>query len=964
MLTIGNQSLILADEESALPIINTNSYSNVLKEWKTEGLKSDLAFSQSFLPSTFSVSSAAFSNDLKGYDLFVNEALDYIIDFSDEEAFEVEVEVLETGLYMFGFDYYSVNETIKDLQIQISINGFIQYHEASQITIKNFWETPNEFSVDRYKNDIMPTASLKSMWMNETFKDTQRLQEHPLLFKLDQGVNQIKITRTYGSFFVGKFYVSSLFKLKTYQEYLNTYNNKQTINSALFVSEAEMPNYRNDLAIKYATDKNAKVTPFALMENRLNIIDGGSYKKGGQALNYLFTVTQEGFYYITLKIKQEKSSSVSFRTLYINGQIPFAEAKEIMFKPQSKWSNFTLGNQTEKFKIYLKKGENNITLEVNASPFLKVYETVNEAMNTINNLGLSIKKLTGNNPSASRDWDIEENMPNLRSDLINMANQLDDAYDLFIEINQSKKSSEILVNLKKAKETIRYFSLNPNKIPKEINKFNVGNSSALQKLGLILPLIIEQPLTMDKLYVHGVDEKLPSPKVNFFYSLWIGIKRFFLSFFSDTYQDKVDKDELEVWVNRSRQYIHLMQQMVDDDFTRETGIKVKISIMPNEDKLILATSSNTQPDVALGVAGWRPYDFAIRNALVNLRELDGFYDVADRFKAGAFSQLIYQEGVYGIPETQNFLLLFYRKDILRSINIDIPNTWQEVLDILPELQRYGLNFYSPLSTSNAFKAYVNTMPFINQFDGILYTDDLLKSNLTNQNTINAINFMAELYTVYSLPVEVGSFYNQFRYGTLPLGIGDFGMYVQLLHAAPEIAGLWDIAPIPGIEKQGVIDRSFEGASTSGMIFKNSKKIDQAWAFLDWWTSKDVQFYYAENLISSMGPEYMWNTSNVEAFKDYSWEQSHKDVFLEQWEHIFDTPKTPASYMMEREISNIWSKVVYDGMQTRIAISDSAIIIDKEITKKMIEFKYINNKNEVLKSYLFPTRKTIDRWVRK
>ncbi len=119
------------------------------------------------------------------------------------------------------------------------------------------------------------------------------------------------------------------------------------------------------------------------------------------------------------------------------------------------------------------------------------------------------------------------------------------------------------------------------------------------------------------------------------------------------------------------------------------------------------------------------------------------------------------------------------------------------------------------------------MPFINQFDGILYTDDLLKSNLTNQNTINAINFMAELYTVYSLPVEVGSFYNQFRYGTLPLGIGDFGMYVQLLHAAPEIAGLWDIAPIPGIEKQGVIDRSFEGASTSGMIFKNSKKLDQA-----------------------------------------------------------------------------------------------------------------------------------------
>ena len=59
-----------------------------------------------------------------------------------------------------------------------------------------------------------------------------------------------------------------------------------------------------------------------------------------------------------------------------------------------------------------------------------------------------------------------------------------------------------------------------------------------------------------------------------------------------------------------------MQQMVDDGFTKETGIKVKISIMPSEDKLILATSSSTQPDLALGVAGWRPYDFGLLEMLL------------------------------------------------------------------------------------------------------------------------------------------------------------------------------------------------------------------------------------------------------------------------------------------------------------------------------------------------------------
>ena len=222
--------------------------------------------------------------------------------------------------------------------------------------------------------------------------------------------------------------------------------------------------------------------------------------------------------------------------------------------------------------------------------------------------------------------------------------------------------------------------------------------------------------------------------------------------------------------------------------------------------------------------------------------------------------------------------------------------------------------------------------------------------------------MSELYTIYSLPVEVGSFYNQFRYGTLPLGIGDFGMYVQLLHAAPEIAGLWDIAPLPGVkDSNDFVNRSYDGASTSAIIFKNSKKINQSWQFLKWWTSQEVQLDYAENLITSLGPEYMWNTSNVAAFKDYSWDENHKQVILEQWKHVFDTPKTPASYMMEREISNIWNKVVFDGENTRIAISDSEIIIDKEITKKMIEFNYINQKNEIIKPYLFPTIETILRW---
>ena len=40
----------------------------------------------------------------------------------------------------------------------------------------------------------------------------------------------------------------------------------------------------------------------------------------------------------------------------------------------------------------------------------------------------------------------------------------------------------------------------------------------------------------------------------------------------------------------------------------------------------------------------------------------------------------------------------------------------------------------------------------------------------------------------------------------------------------------------------------------------------------------------------MGAEYMWNTSNYEAFKQISWDEGHKEVFLDQWAWINDTAK--------------------------------------------------------------------------
>ncbi len=962
------------DHDFAVSIdgIISDNYYQVLNAWYDEGLRDDILFDGVISPSNFEfdVLDGLLEQD-ETYIPYLNsqefpvattgEIFVFNKETTDPQSITASIDVNESGLYKIGIDYFSETTSINDIELEVRINGETQYYESTQLTLPTFWTTPNTFNQDRYGNDIMPNASQVYQWTRSYFRDAPRLYEQAILFYLEAGINDIEIIRRSGYFKLGQIYVNNLETFISYADYLEQHSDAPKTISDPIEIQAETITIKNDVSVRYSTDRNPTNTPFGLIEARLNVVDGATFDVSGQAIYYDVEVPSSGLYQITMKSLQNKQNTRIFRTLTINGKVPFEEAHRIHFS-SSQWINKTLSNQDGKYWFYLDAGINQIGFEVNSAPYREIYQNVNLVMRGVNNLALDIKKLTGNQIDENRDWEITDYMPNLANDLKAYGEIIEASYQSFIEISNTSRDADISSGLKAAFGWLYDLSNHPNDVPKNINRLIGTTASVLQRLGIVLPLIIDAPLTFDVFYLHGEDAELPSPNPRFFEGLWYEIQRFFASFFSDQFGLSNNPDELNIWVNRSRQYVDLMQQMADDQFTIQTGIKVNISLMPDENKLILATASGTQPDLAMGVAGWRPYDFAIRNALIDLKQLPDFDQITSHMNAGAFMQLIYQEGVYGLPETQNFNVLFYRRDILETLNLDIPDTWNDVIDMLPELQRYGMDFYSMLSSSTAFKSFSTTMPFIMQHGGQLYTEGALGTALDSEAAIAAMTLMTDLFTVYALPLEVGSFYNQFRYGTIPVGIGDFGMYIQLLFAAPEIAGLWGIAPLPGIERDGIVDRSYDGASTSSMIFKNSNKQEEAWEFLKWWMATDTQLNYAENLMTAFGPEYMWNTANVDAFMGMSINAAHKQVFLDQWQWVLDTAKTPASYMLEREISNAWNRIVYDGINVRTAMEDAEVLVNKEIARKMIEFGFINAQGQVLKPYLLPTKETLDQWV--
>jgi ABC-type glycerol-3-phosphate transport system substrate-binding protein len=936
-----------------------NHYSNYLKEHMNHELSTDV-----------SISIQAVDFVLPDDEGLTDDLMDY--EWVEDSSIFLHVEIEIAGIYYIHLNYMSLSKTHIPIGLAVKLNGDQEspYYEASQITLPTLWrESSLDLGTDRYGNDVSIAQETVDIYQDILIRDTRKLYQDGLGFYLEIGENVIEIEKISGSLSLREVRIETQ---KTYPSYLEYKANKSELSDSIFLRiEAEENIYKNSSTIARGTSRDPLVEPFSMTKLKLNVLGTDSYDSGGDAVTWEANIETAGWYYITLRAQMLRQNSTSYRTLYINGEIPFEEAKHLPISFDRQWQNATLTTiNQEKIKVYLEPGDL-ITLEVDSSLFSSVLEKLRIITSEMSALGLDVTKLTRNNTDRGIDWEMLDYFPNLNEDLSKWIVELEEVKDVIRDLYGFNRTAQIVRDIEAAKQKIITIQSDINELPRRLTLLSTGSSSAVQLISNQFDNIIKQPLILDAIFIHSNLEDLPNPSPSFFVNLRVSISRFFLSFFDKSYSEKADPDELEIWVNRSRQYVDLLQKITDDQFTTQTGIKVKISLINDDSKLLLANSANQQPDAALGISAWIPNEYGMRGMLYDMSEAEGFSQTISVFNPEQLIPMTFDNKLYGLPETQNFYVLFYRKDILDQLDLTVPNTWQDVLDMLPVLRRFGMSFYIPLSSSSALKSFDSTAPFIYQFEGKIYSDDGFGSAIDDEKTIQALSFMTDLYREYSMPYQVPSFFNSFRYGDIPIGIGDFGMYLQLTNAASDISGLWEIALVPGMphEKlnedtqmmETIINRSMGGAQQASIIFDKSDKKKEAWEFISWWMSTDTQVLFSNTLLNTLGTRYIWNTANVEAFELLSLNKTHQEIILEQWTHLKEVPKIPGSYIIEREISNTWNSVVYNDANLRSTVSDALIKIDRELARKMVEFGYLDSRGNILKPFNLPTVEEIMRW---
>lgn len=902
---------------------------------------------------------------------FINNEEGFAAKVSVDQVFNMIINVETSGLYHIGMAYRMATSFDDEPYIEIKINDEIPFNEASELPLEVMWELEEREEAKRYNsygNELLPYSVSIDQRYKYYFDDVNSRYEEPFYFYLKQGENIISIKTLDYELEIEKFYLKGKEEVLSYDDYYALYSNQNKVNGYKRF-EAETFKYKNDIEIKASYYKDPKMTPSAYKNTVLNMVDGSSSSRGGTNYSYEIKVEESGLYSITFKYLQNSLKGLNaMKNIYIDGEIPFKEMIGYAFPETQKWKNHTLSDSDgNPYYFYFEAGHNYlITLETSLVRYNDYIQELYAVMDGINNLGLLISSITGSSSNVYNDWNILKYIPDLVEILNDYAERVDNVYDAINAMNKESKEASEIQTLHNASKLLRKLCLRPNRIHLKLNQLNSGSGSSYQLIGNAIGTLLSQPVSFDCMYLSNGNEKLPRAKSNIFERAWFNIKSFFYSFFDKRYKVSGNSkdDVLEVWIAQSTLYLDILQNMVDDEYTSMTGQKVKISILPSTQKIVLNNATKTNPDLVLSIDSWEPYSYALRGILQDLKSFDDFDEVTSNIYANCFTPVICKDGVYAIPETQGMYIMFYRKDILDYLDLDVPSTWDDVLKMLPILQSYQMNFFHPLGSDSTYKNYGATTQFIYLFGGEVFTESGVTTTVDTEEVISAITYMTDLFNVYNLPLQVSNFFEHFRSGTLPIGIGTIDMYLQLKYASPELTGQWGISPIPGFDtdNDGEVERWTTAYGKCSIMFKNSNMKEEAWEFLKWWHSTDTQVEYLQNIQMRLGEKYLVIPANVESLKRSPWDREIKEqvALAAKWSRI--PAVLPGSYVVERELSNIWNKVVIDRMDVRVAVSESVDKMNRELYRKYREFGFVEE-GTTNSDYVVPNNNNIHNWVR-
>lgn len=869
-----------------------------------------------------------------------------------------EVDVPEEGFYNVYLEYMTVKSRGVAIERAFYVNGELPFQNASDMTFLRMWTDASEPRVDNRGNEIRPTQTEVYGWQSTYLKDKMGYVSEPYQFYFEKGKNTITLEAVNEPMVLRKLDIVAVEDEFKYADYTAAQTGTKAAGSGLDyvqIVQGEDSTVRSESSLYAKYDRASAITkPYSITKTILNYIGGEAWRNPGQWIEWNVEVPEDGYYHLCIKGRQNYDrGNISYRSLSIDGEVPFDEMKQVAFRFGNDWESLVLSDESDKpYSFYLTKGTHTVRLEATLGDMGMILEELSDSTFRLNQMYRTLLVYTGATPDQYRDYKVDQVYPEIMEAMSLESKRLYKIVDEVVETTGQK--ADKIASAQTLAQQLERFCEKPEKITLEFTTFKENISA----LGSAILSMSETKLDIDYIAVYGENAKLDKDKSNFFKKAAHEVKSFFASFFidydavGDVYAD--ESNTVKVWVLTGRDQGTILKSMIDDTFTPATGIPINVEIV-GADALLNAVVAGNGPNVVLSVGAGQPVDFALRNAVEDLTQFADYEEVLKEFAPSTYRQYTLDDSLYALPETLFYNVMFYRKDVLEDLELEVPQTWKELIEMLPTIQGNNLSVGIPTAAGSSGSAAASTAVASAQADlsmyftllyqqgGDLYNDKGTQTIINNEAGVAAFKEYTKYFTDYGIPV-IYDFVTRFRSGEMPIGIANFTTYNTLVVSAPEIAGLWDFTLVPGTEKtdengNAYIDRSaFVSGSATMMLKTEDEKLKQsAWEFMKWWASSDTQVRFGREIEALLGSSARYATANMEAIKQLSWSASDIEILEKQLSYTVGIREVPGGYYTGRHISNACRKVINEKTDPRETIIDYSIKIDEELTKKRKEF---------------------------
>lgn len=368
-----------------------------------------------------------------------------------------------------------------------------------------------------------------------------------------------------------------------------------------------------------------------------------------------------------------------------------------------------------------------------------------------------------------------------------------------------------------------------------------------------------------------------------------------------------EKTTLSVWAMGEEG--NQLSKFAENFEAEHENIELNVQAIPwanAHDSLLTAVASGEGPDVLQLGTTWVA-EFAEAGAFLDLSEYADDFPMInnDDFFEGALATTMFDDKIYGVPWYVDTRVLFYRSDILAEHGYDeAPQNWDELHEISRTLADRGDGMYG-FDIDQKDQLVPTIFAWQNGWE---FDEEIGEENFDDPKFKEAIEFYHSFFAeelvqaTEGVPIEQG-----FEEGSKPMFTSGPWMVNILNDSAPDIEGLWDVAMLPGNEK----DASAIGGSHLS-VFSESENVDEALEFISYMSEPETQVDWFEQTNTLPARQSAWDDPELA-------EDEKLSVFGDQLEEAVAPP-----------VLRQWENIVQDLLSSLERINRGGADIDEEL----------------------------------